>query len=60
MLRSCWCDIIVLNAHAQTEDKNDYAKDSLYEELEHVFSRLPKHHIKILGYFREKVEREDI
>lgn len=60
MLRSCWCDIIVLNAYAQTEDENDFSKDSFYEELEHVFSRLPKNHMRMLGYFGEKVEREDI
>jgi hypothetical protein len=28
-----WCDIIVLNVHAPTEDKDDDIKDSFYEEL---------------------------
>jgi hypothetical protein len=60
MLRSCWCDTIVLNAHSQAEEENDYIKDTFYEELEHIFFRLPKHHMKMLGYFREEVEREDI
>jgi hypothetical protein len=27
-LRGCWCDIIVLNLHAPTEDKGDDAKDA--------------------------------
>jgi hypothetical protein len=32
-----WCDIIVLNVHAPTEDKDDDIKDRFYEELEQVF-----------------------
>jgi hypothetical protein len=52
------CDIIVLNVHVPTEDKND-DKDSFYKELEHVFDQLPKYHIKILWYFNAEVARED-
>jgi predicted choloylglycine hydrolase len=33
-LKGRCCDIIVLNVHAPTEDKDDDIKDSLYEELE--------------------------
>jgi hypothetical protein len=33
-----WCDIIVLNVHGPTEDKDDDIKDSFYEELEQVFN----------------------
>jgi exonuclease III len=33
-LKDHWCDIIVLNLHAPTEDKDDDIKDSFYEELE--------------------------
>jgi hypothetical protein len=36
ILRGRWCDIIVLNVHAPTEDKIDDMKDRFYEELEHV------------------------
>jgi hypothetical protein len=32
-----WWDIIVLNMHAPTEDKDDDIKESFYEELEQVF-----------------------
>jgi hypothetical protein len=32
VLRGCWCNIIVLNAHAPTEEKSDDSKDSFYEE----------------------------
>jgi hypothetical protein len=33
-LKGCGCDIIVLNVHAPTEDKDDVIKDSFYKELE--------------------------
>jgi hypothetical protein len=29
-----WCDIIVLNIHATTEDKIGDVKDSFYEQLQ--------------------------
>jgi hypothetical protein len=36
-------------------------KDSLYKELERVFNKFPKYHMKILlGDFSAKVGREDI
>jgi hypothetical protein len=41
-----WCHI-VLNVHAPTEDKMDDVKDSFYEELERVFDKFPKYHVKI-------------
>jgi hypothetical protein len=60
-LRGRWCDIIVLNVHAPTEDKCDDTKDSFYKELEGVFDQFPKYHIKILkGNFNAKVGREDL
>jgi hypothetical protein len=60
-LRGRWCNIIVLNVHAPTEDKCDDAKDSFYEELEGVFDQFPKYHMKILlGDFKAKVRREYI
>jgi hypothetical protein len=61
ILRGRWCDIIVLNVHATTEDKTDDMKDRFYEELEHVFNKFSKYHIKILlGNFNAKGGREDI
>jgi hypothetical protein len=36
ILRGRWCDIIVLNVHAPTEDKSDDVNDSFYKELERV------------------------
>jgi hypothetical protein len=41
-LRGRWCNIIVLNVHAPTKDKINDMKESLYEELEHVFDIFPK------------------
>jgi hypothetical protein len=48
ILRGHWCHIIVLNVHAPTEDKTDEVKDSFYEELQQVFDKLPKYHMKML------------
>jgi exonuclease III len=60
VLRGHWCNIIVLNAHAPTEEKGDDLKDSFYEELEEVFDCFPKYHMKILlGDFNAKVGRGD-
>jgi hypothetical protein len=61
MLRGRWCQVIVLNVHAPTEDKTDDMKDSFYEELERVFDQFPKYLMKILlGDFSSKVHKEDI
>jgi hypothetical protein len=60
VLRGRWCNIIVLNAHAPTEEKGDISKDSSYEELEEVFDHFPKYDMKILLVdFNAKVGRED-
>ena len=48
VLRGRWCNIIVLNAHAPSEDKSDDSKDSFYEELEQVFDHFRRYHMKIL------------
>jgi len=37
VLRVCWCNIIVLNVHAPSEEKSDNSKDSFYKEVEQVF-----------------------
>jgi hypothetical protein len=61
ILRGHCYHIIVLNVHAPTEDKNDDVKVSFYEELERVFDKFPKYHLKILlGDFNAKVGRQDI
>jgi hypothetical protein len=43
-LKGHWCDIIVLNVRAPTEDKDDNIKDSFYKELEQVFDQFPMYH----------------
>jgi hypothetical protein len=61
ILRGRWCDIINLTVHAPTEDKIYDVKDSFYEELECVFDKFPKYHMKVLlGDFSAKVGRENI
>jgi hypothetical protein len=46
---------------ATTGDKTDDVKDHCYEELERIFDKFPKYHMKILlGHFIAKVHREDI
>jgi exonuclease III len=60
ILKGRWCDIIVLNVRAPTEDKDDVTKDSFYEQLEEVFDQFPRYHMEILmGDFNAKVVRED-
>jgi hypothetical protein len=44
--RGRWCNMIVLNVDAPTEVKIDDMTDSFYEELEHVFGKLPNYHMK--------------
>ena len=48
ILRGRWCNSIVLNVQASTEKKSDDLKDSLYEELKHIFNLFPKYSMKIL------------
>ena len=48
VLRGRWCNIIVLNVHAPSEEKIDNSKDSFYEELGQVFGHFPKYNMKIL------------
>jgi hypothetical protein len=42
VLEGCWCNIIVLNVHAPSEEKSDDSKDSFHEELEQLFDHFPK------------------
>jgi hypothetical protein len=48
LLRGRWCHNIVLNVHAPTEDNTDNKKGSFYEEIECVFDRFSKYHMKTL------------
>jgi hypothetical protein len=58
ILRGCWFHIIVLNVHSLKEDKIDDVKDSFYEELEPIFDKFHKQHMKILlGDFNAKIGR---
>jgi DNA-directed RNA polymerase subunit L len=60
ILRGRWCDIIVLNVHAPTEDAI-HMIDKFYKELKHVFNKSLKYHKKILlADFSAKVGKEDV
>ena len=37
VMRGRWCNTVVLNVHARSEDKIDASKDSFYVELKQVF-----------------------
>jgi len=61
VLRGRWCNIIVLNVHAPSEEKSDESKVSFCQELEQGFDHFLKYHMKILlGDFKAKVGRETI
>ena len=57
VLRGRWCNIIVLNVHAPSEEKSDDSKDSFYVELEQVFDfDFSRYYTKILlGDFNAKL-----
>jgi len=60
VLRGRWCNIIVLNVHAPSEEKSDDLKYRFYGELELVYDHFPQYHIKILlGDFNAKVGRDN-
>jgi hypothetical protein len=48
IVRGPWCHIIVLNIHAQTEDKIHDVKDNFCKEVEHMFTKFSKYHVKIM------------
>jgi hypothetical protein len=60
ILKGPWFHIIQ-NGYAPAEDRIDYVNNSFYEELECIFDKFPKHHMKILlRDFNAEIGREDI
>jgi hypothetical protein len=51
ILRGHWCNVIVLNVRAPSEEKSDDSKDSYNEILEQCFDHFPKYLMKILRRF---------
>ncbi|PSN38267.1 hypothetical protein C0J52_16903 [Blattella germanica] len=50
-------DFIIVNEYGPTEASDDTIKDEFYEELECVFDRLSRYHMKIvLGDFNAKID----
>jgi hypothetical protein len=60
ILRGYWCHIIVLNVHVPTEDKIVDVADSFREELERVFDKFPKYHMKIPKYLRKTFSNQQL
>jgi hypothetical protein len=59
-VRGRFNNLSLICAHAPTEEKSEYIKDSFYEELETVVTGCPKNDIKILLVdFNAKVGLED-
>jgi len=61
VLRSRWCKIIILNAHASTEDIHVIGDSNkrFIEELEQAFDHFPSYHKNTLfGDFKEKLQTE--
>lgn len=53
-------NIIFINTHAPTEDKDDDVKDEHYDTLEELYRRLPNYATKIvLGDMNAKIGKED-
>ena len=49
VLRGRWCNIIVLNVHAPSEEKSDDSKDSFKSSKSRFFfNNFPKYHMKNL------------
>jgi hypothetical protein len=60
-LRDRWFNIIVLNLHATSKEKNGEQKTDIYEELEQVFYHSLKCHTNILlEDFNAKLGRQNI
>ena len=59
-IRTRWCNTVLINVHAPTDEADDNDKDTFYDELERLFDRFPKYNTKIvLGDFNAKVGREE-
>jgi exonuclease III len=60
-LAGCWCNVIVLNVPAPSEEKSDESKDNFCGQLEQAFDHISKCDTKILlGDFNAKLWRQDI
>jgi hypothetical protein len=52
-----WCDVIVMSAHAPTDDECGDSKDSFCEELEQVFDNFPKYHKNSVSFHKKSGQR---
>lgn len=60
-VRTKFFNLSLINAYAETEDKEDFTKDSFYNALERIYDTTPSNDIKIvLGDLNAKIGREPI
>lgn len=52
-------NISLINAHAETEEKDEVTKESFYQRLEQAYDETPSNDIKIIiGDFNAKISKE--
>lgn len=53
-------DLIIINCHAPTEEKEEEVKNAFYEDLERVYDTLPRHSVKlVIGDMNAKLGQEE-
>lgn len=53
-------DLIIINCHASTEEKEEEVKNAFYEDLERVYDTLPRHSVKlVIGDMNAKLGQEE-
>ena len=60
VLRGRWCNIVVMNVHAPSEEKSDGSKDSFMRNCRRVLVIFVSNMKILLGDFNAKVGRENI
>lgn len=60
-IKTKFFNLDLINAHAETEEKDNFTKDAFYNTLKRTYDSLPSNDIKmILGDLNAKIGREDI
>ena len=58
-IRGRFFNTTIICVHVPTEEKDEIQKDDLYEDLERIYMKVPKHDRKVvMGDFNAKVAKE--